>query len=76
MATRTKDETMTRTTTTMRRGNRVAHIDEAANGHLTVSVWYDNGHLAARWFKGFSTCSNDYKSRGAAERAAHKFLNH
>lgn len=65
------------TRTTFRNGHLVAHIDtDGIDGHFTVSVWCDNGNLASRWFKGFSTCSNDYKSRGAAERAARKFLAH
>ena len=64
---------MARTTKT--NGKRVAHIDETG-GEFIVSVWYDNGSVASRWFKSHSTCSNEYKSRKGAEGAADKFLTH
>ena len=63
--------------TTLRNGKRVAHVDRnERDGINTVSVWYDGGELAARWFKGHSTCSNDYKSRHGAFKAARAFLTH
>ncbi len=63
--------------TTYTRGTRVAHVDKVAGwAEWVVSVWNDNGNVAARWFKRFSTCSQEYSSFERAEKAAQKFLAH
>ena len=57
-----------------RHNTKVAHVDKIGHDEYVVSVWHDNGNVAARWFKGHSTCLNTYKSFRAAEQAARKFL--
>lgn len=49
----------------------------AVNGGFEVWVGYSDsveGTIPARFFKGFSTCSNEYKSHAAAIKAVNKFL--
>lgn len=61
----------------LRFGWRLAIIDKMGD-HWHVYVCYeapDGNRDGAPWFKGFSTCGQDYKTYKGARKAAEKFLN-
>lgn len=62
--------------TTLTNKSRMATV-QIQNGKFVVWVGYadqNEGTIPARWFKGFTTCSNEYKSEKAALAAAQKFI--
>lgn len=58
------------------KGSKRASV-QALNGKFVAWVGYadqSEGTIPARFFKGFSTCSNEYKTEKAAIAAIEKFL--
>lgn len=69
---------MTNATKEFSKGSKLATI-EVQDGRFVVWAGYSDqieGTIPARFFKGFSTCSNDYKTEAAAVKAVNNFLNH
>lgn len=63
---------------TLKNGSRLAILSPIMGG-WTVWVGYEspNGDSCpARWFKGFTTCGNTYKTKTRAVKEAEKFLTH
>ena len=65
---------------TLTKGSKVARIGKF-NSRFTVYVGYKANNnclgeetVSARWFKGYSTCSADYGTEKAANKAAMKFI--
>lgn len=59
------------------KGSKRASV-QVQNGEFVAWVGYADhieGTIPARFFKGFSTCSNNYKTEAAAVKAVQKFLN-
>ena len=59
------------------KGSKRATIQKH-HGEFIAWVGYADqceGTIPARWFKGYSTCSNTYKSEAAAVKACEKFIN-
>lgn len=60
------------------KGSKLATI-QVQDGRFVVWAGYSDqseGTIPARFFKGFSTCSNDYKTETAAIKAVNSFLGH
>jgi hypothetical protein len=59
------------------KGGKRASV-ELQNGRYVAWVGYDadgkGDTIPARFFKGFSTCSNEYKTEAAAVKAVERFL--
>lgn len=78
-----------RNETTTRRGMKMTTIREFSKGSKRATVQKHNdefvawvgfadsveGAIPARFFKGFTTCSNSYRSESAAIKAVEKFFN-
>ncbi len=59
------------------KGSKMASVS-CHNGSWVAWCGYRDdveGSIPARWFKGYSTCSNTYASEKAALKAVEKFLN-
>lgn len=64
------------TKTDFAQGSKMATIRQE-NGRFTVWVGYvdkNDGSVPARFFKGFTTCSNTYATEKAARKAVEGFL--
>lgn len=58
------------------KGSKIATV-QVQNGEFVACVGFTDkldGFIPARFFKGYSTCSNAYKSESAAVKACQKFL--
>ena len=59
------------------KGSKRATVQQH-NGEFVAWVGYADqleGTIPARFFKGYSTCSNNYKTESAAVKACERFIN-